>query len=200
MIFKVKDKDTYGIKKHWQNPFPKEMLKTNIIRIDLEKMTSVQIPGLFIKPLEDYEYSSSYSSSYSGYGNLIVQNRFCIIFDTECYILYDLIANREVKRFGARSRSESNTLYVMNRLEYVNETFVFHQQNPEIRVDLYVLTDKQIVAKETECVICFGLTNKYLAPVPCGHIRYCESCIEKIKTTKCAVCNTQVQYIMKLYP
>ncbi len=122
----------------------------------------------------------SNSESEITYDKFVISDRFCIVFNLSMYTIYDIVAHREVKSFEHRGGYNHTNcpakLYVENLIEYKNNTFFLHHKD---KTDVYVLSDKEIVAKDTECVICFGHTNKYLALYPCGHARYCESCIDK---------------------
>jgi hypothetical protein len=56
---------------------------------------------------------------------------------------------------------------------------------------------RDIIPIEHQCCICFGYTHKQQVCVPCGHTQYCTSCIQRID--KCALCNTHITNIVKLY-
>lgn len=56
---------------------------------------------------------------------------------------------------------------------------------------------RDIIPIEHQCCICFGYTHKKQVCAPCGHTQYCESCINRIE--KCALCNTHITNIIKLY-
>ncbi len=174
--------------------------RSDINRFDLEKMTHTKITGLHLQTIKNEKHRLDPNYFKPSYDELIIDNRFCIIFDTVYYIIYDLVANREINQFENRSGFENNSHFVLNRIEYVDDLLILHQQNPE-KADIYILTttDQKIPIRDDECVICFSKTNKYQALYPCGHARYCESCIDKIKTTKCAICNTQIQSVMRIY-
>ena len=52
---------------------------------------------------------------------------------------------------------------------------------------------------EELCIICIEKRVAY-ACIPCGHLKYCESCIDIIvKRNECAVCRATVQSVYKIF-
>lgn len=50
---------------------------------------------------------------------------------------------------------------------------------------------------ENECAICFKITDRKRILIPCGHTKYCESCIQELK--ECSICKTQVNTIIRVF-
>ena len=52
---------------------------------------------------------------------------------------------------------------------------------------------------QDQCVICMEKKVTH-ACVPCGHLKYCEKCIELIIERKeCAICRTQIESVYKIF-
>jgi hypothetical protein len=63
---------------------------------------------------------------------------------------------------------------------------------------MYKLSDEEDVNEENQCVICFKFTDKTKVLIPCGHAKYCETCIQKIKNDNCPLCNSKIHFVVKI--
>lgn len=50
-----------------------------------------------------------------------------------------------------------------------------------------------------DCVICLEKKSIY-ASIPCGHLKYCETCIKIVQIkNECAICRSHVDSICKIF-
>jgi GTPase SAR1 family protein len=98
--------------------------------------------------------------------------------------------------------------------EMIDVTPEVQQQLKEFDIDLTSETDNIVLKHENkisqisgsnkkdsaidnECAICFNYTHKNQILIPCGHTKYCDSCISKIKI--CSICNSVIVSTVRIY-
>jgi hypothetical protein len=64
-----------------------------------------------------------------------------------------------------------------------------------IKSILYRIGEIEIPESE-RCVICFEKAEKEYILIPCGHIQYCNVCINKIR--ECALCRSAIENKVKI--
>jgi hypothetical protein len=52
---------------------------------------------------------------------------------------------------------------------------------------------------KTECTICFNEITHRIALVPCGHMKFCSDCIDRLPNKKCPICTQKFRSYIKLF-
>lgn len=53
--------------------------------------------------------------------------------------------------------------------------------------------------RAAECAVCFGENDRRYVLVPCGHSKFCSTCIESRKLVECPICRAKVTKCQKIY-
>ncbi len=104
-----------------------------IYRINLKKLTSTKIDGMWLQYVDGLR---AYDPSEKTYSNLIIKDRFCIVFDRNHYMIYDLVRDEEVESFDTCSIVQNSDLYVRNEVLYHDGGFIVGN---EAVSELYIL-------------------------------------------------------------
>lgn len=136
--------------------------------------------------------------------NLFIDRRFCFVLRNDNYVLYDVILNKEVKLFENFMTTQNGTncngqagiqRSVKNLVEYRDGHVIYYDRES---THMYKLSDcDEEIAKDDECTICFNHTDRSQILVPCGHTKYCDICICKIK--ECSICHVNIKQIIRIY-
>lgn len=51
----------------------------------------------------------------------------------------------------------------------------------------------------TECCICLKDISVRIVLVPCGHINFCNKCIDMLNKKECPLCSGQIEKYIKIY-
>ena len=113
-------------------------------------------------------------------------------------IIYDYQSNKEIFRTDGIIQNIND--YFPDK--YSNYDNLFQNENIIVvkkkdKQEIYKLKDLNDLPDDKKCVVCFDLTERKHALVPCGHTQFCKSCIEKFKD--CPVCRESVSSFIKIY-
>ncbi len=108
-------------------------------------------------------------------------------------ILYDYQNNEEVinkEGFIINKNDDVSSNY------WLQDESIIIIQNKDER-EILKLRDVDELPDEQKCVVCFQMTDRKSALVPCGHTQFCSNCISKF--TSCPVCRADVSTYIKIF-
>jgi len=111
--------------------------------------------------------------------------------------IYNIVRQNLNKIVPNYLQQSCNNNYTNNNI--INEIDSLKNEIARLKAENDFLEEKirDIIPIEHQCCICFGYTHKQQVCVPCGHTQYCTNCIKRID--KCALCNTHITDIIKVY-
>lgn len=102
-----------------------------------------------------------------------------------------------------KSMVRINTNVIRQSSDGTNDVFVVNNyifiRNGIFLLKLYQVVEDVIeeINEEDMCIVCCEYKNKELVVLPCMHVKYCDSCVKKLK--KCAYCQTTIIDVKKLF-
>lgn len=118
---------------------------------------------------------------------------FIIIMDTK-FIVYDIEYDKEIFQvpFKDTRYTTNNNKTVYESLSINNKYIMHTYTQSESHLDLYKIMDQNDIPEEEQCVICKKRRTEKMIP-SCGHMHYCEDCLNKID--KCSTCQQEFSII-----
>jgi Zinc finger, C3HC4 type (RING finger) len=86
----------------------------------------------------------------------------------------------------------------IDHLDHLDEIILKHKTDL-INSNDETINEKRIInITNIECCICFDVIKQMIS-LPCGHIKFCESCINKLTKKTCPICIAKFKNYTKLY-
>jgi len=155
----------------------KNLFLINAKRTDIYQTYIINLDNLTFEkiPYSIYEYPTS----------KIIKNNL-LMFNTGSFILYDLEINSVTRFIFSRAK--------YNRMNIIDDSIIGYYDN---NCDIFELKEQSNINEENQCAICSNYTEKNTALVPCGHTKFCNKCITKMKN--CVICQKLISSTIRIY-
>ena len=113
-------------------------------------------------------------------------------------VIYDYQNKKEILKVKGIIRNKNEMCSNIKNYNYTilddESVIVVYTKNKQ---EVYKFKDIDELPDDKKCVVCFGLTERNKAIVPCGHTQFCKNCINKFK--ECPICRKDVSCVIKIY-